>query len=207
MLRVTRHAGIRRTPAKDGPHPAHVLGRLIERDRHRQRRPDPEIALLELGHELPAEQGEEEGGRCDRYERERRDELRVSHDPLEHRVVHPAERPHRPTRGLPRVLGNELRRENRRQRQRQKDRTADGERIGTRHGPEDHARHTRHREERQERDADDQRRERHRCSDLARPPENTLALRSRSVRPQVMKNTLHHDDRRVDDDPEVDRAE
>ena len=57
--------GRARAAEQDGAHAADVLGRLLERDRRRQRGADPEVALLELGHELaPHRRGQQR--RCRR---------------------------------------------------------------------------------------------------------------------------------------------
>ena len=47
-------------PRRMRAHPPDVLRRLLQRDRHRQRRADPEVALLEVRHELAAEEPERE---------------------------------------------------------------------------------------------------------------------------------------------------
>jgi DNA-binding response OmpR family regulator len=57
--------------AKDPPHVRSVLRRLFERDRRRERRANPEVALLELGHEVASQEREENdrvaGLRADDY--------------------------------------------------------------------------------------------------------------------------------------------
>src|SRR5262249_10712834 len=55
----------------DRPHPPHVSGRLLQGDRHRERRPDPKVSLLQLGHELAAQKRKQsdaqENGNEQRY--------------------------------------------------------------------------------------------------------------------------------------------
>ena len=53
--RARRLAFGARAAEQDGAHAPDVLRRLLERDRRRQRGADPEVALLELGHELAPE--------------------------------------------------------------------------------------------------------------------------------------------------------
>ena len=125
----------------------------------------------------------------------------------EERGVQGVRRAHRPVLLLLRVRRNELGGEHRRQGQREEDRAADGEGVGRRHRREDDAGHAGHGEEREEGDADDQRGERHRPGDLASAGQDALLHRPFAVVAEVPEDVLHHDDRRVDDDAEVDGAE
>ncbi len=56
------HASSGRAPEDEPPHAAHVLRRLVERDRHRQGGANPEVPLLQLGHELAAQGRAEQPG-------------------------------------------------------------------------------------------------------------------------------------------------
>ena len=157
-----------------------------------------------MRHELAAEEAEGEHADEDGAERDEERALGRAEGQAEEGAVHAVERPHDDGILLLLLGRYEPAREDRCQRQGQHDRAADRERVRHRHRREDDAGHARHREEGEERHTDDERRERHRPGHLARGLQDSLGHRAFPVRPEVPEDVLHHDDGRVDDDPEVD---
>jgi hypothetical protein len=207
VLVGARDARVLGTAAQDGAHAAHVLGRLLQRDARGHGGADPEIALLQLGHELAAEEREQEEHRGDGQEREHHGDERPLERRVEERVVDLLERADDHALLLLVILLHEAPREHGSQGQRHEDGAADREGVRVRHRREDDAGDAGHREQGEERDADDERRERHGARDLARGREHALRHAALSVAAQVVEHVLHHDDGGVHDDAEVHRSD
>src|SRR5207247_1215971 len=76
-----------RAAAQDLAHAPDVLRGLLERDARGQRGANPEIALLQLRHELAAERLEEDEPEDDRHEPQREGELGATNAELEDRQI------------------------------------------------------------------------------------------------------------------------
>ena len=197
-----------RTSADDGPHLVDVLRACVEGDAFWKRRADREIPFLELRHEFAAEQREERRARRDDDETE--GEARASDAGAQcvcQGRIHAVQRAHHERFLFLEPCRDELPGEDGEEREGQEDRRADREGVGARHRREDDPRDAGHREERDEGAADDECRESHRRPDLRGSSENALPHRPSSMRSEMTEDVLHHDDRGVDDDAEVDRAD
>src|SRR6266851_5293804 len=76
-----------RAAEQDAPHAPDVLPGLLQADRERERGADPEVAFLELGHELGADEAQERPGCCHRRQREEERRDRAAQREREQRPV------------------------------------------------------------------------------------------------------------------------
>src|SRR5437867_11265386 len=125
--------------AENCAHATHVLRRLLERDRRRKASADPEVALLELRHELAAECTEEHEADEDGQETDRERGPWTAHAEEENRRIEAAEHARREAVFVAGNRGDGARRERGREREGEDDRTADRERVRVRHRREDDA--------------------------------------------------------------------
>ncbi len=194
---------------EDQAHFRRQLRRLFERDIDRHGRPHPDIAFLQRRHKLTAD--ERHGGDRRRQRRTRAADHQpfMIERPAEHDQIVPLDPGHDP--GIPLFDGSRDQEgaERRRQGKGHEQRPGERQAVGHGHGREDLARHAGHGKQRQKRHHDDRRRKKDRPAHFPRRPHH-MHGHGQSLRAlvrDVIEDALHHDERRIDDDAEVDRAE
>ena len=200
----------------------HLIGELFEQgafhlgvEPHRlfERRPsqadhvDGDRALRELGHELRPEVRGDHPKRNEQHGGRKPDNRQlVVHRQVQDRGVEPLENPDKKRFTVVQLLGQNQAREHRHQGHRQQHRTSKGEDHRQRHRAEHLPLDAFEREDRQVDDHDDQLAEHRRLADFDRGVTHDLQPRpARGVTcRKVADAVLHHDDRAIDNQPEVD---
>ena len=195
---------------------------LLQRDRRRQGRADPEVALLELRQEFEPEHANGDHRHQDQHAGRDQHHPAAGERPAQRRHVDAVQPAHDQGFGLLDMGGQDDRAQRRRHREGRKQSAGQRIGIGARHRREDVAFDAAQREQRQEGRDDDRRRKEDRTRHVGRRRQDgmmlhvhdgvgrdRLHLRFRKplgVR-QPAEDRLHHDHGGVDDQAEIDRAD
>ena len=198
-----------------------VLIAFLERDRRRQRGADPHIAFFELGQEFQAEHAHDDEGRGDDDERGRDDGATPQQNACEDRFVNVAQEADERGLRLLHLLGQDEGAERRRHREGGEQAAGQGIGIGLGHRPEDMAFHAAHGEQRNEGGDDDTGGKEDRAIDAGRGGGDFLQAAGEprighrigrvvaflAAMGETSVDRLHHDDRGIDDQSEIDGAD
>ncbi len=94
-----------RKAADDGTHPIDVAIAFFQRDRRRHRRPDPQVALFELGQEFESERADGQTREQQQHDRAGDGQQLVRNGETQHRRIQAMRGPHHPRFGLVDMLG------------------------------------------------------------------------------------------------------
>ena len=157
-------------------HTVNVCVALLQRDGRRQRRANPEIALLQFGQEFQSQPATEQNRQDHQTRRADHHQLTVVHGPAQHRQIKPAQEHHDAGLGFLHVRRQNDRTQRRRHRKGRKQ--AAGQRIGVgpRHRSEDVAFDAAQREQRQKRRDNDGCRKKDRARHVCGGGQNGMAL-------------------------------